>query len=366
MVISEMMKIIHPGVAQERKAKIKPVWLDVFIKLDKLAKFQLIVCPESSTHLYESIVYADYQALRRMYEHFSGDLSFYDEETIKRFQIFENFQHWAGLKKVRPITTGDVLTGGYLNSWQPRLRFSVDLFGQDQDLPERIRTERDSTDEFIKEVFKRWQSEKDKSFDDWFEEEISQFGIMVLKSYAEGLQRYQNAVLGVAGSRPDHLLASSDSVLMIQIQKSLSESDLSQEEVAKKTIEYFRSNEIKEVQCAYIASMLFASIARKAASGKKEFPTKGIVNDIKTISSLAPYCDAMFIDKECHTYLNEEPLKSKSGLKTRFFSQLNSDEFFEYLDSIEKEASPKHIKKVKEVYGENWGQPYLEMYENQN
>jgi hypothetical protein len=34
----------------------------------------------------------------------------------------------------------------------------------------------------------------------------------------------------------------------------------------------------------------------------------------------------------------------------------------EYLDSIENAASEAHLKKVKEVYGEDWPKPFTEMY----
>lgn len=48
-----------------------------------------------------------------------------------------------------------------------------------------------------------------------------------------------------------------------------------------------------------IASSLWASIAHQAAyGGRKKPPDRGMVSDIDMISTLLPYCDAMFIDRE--------------------------------------------------------------------
>ncbi|OGG24042.1 hypothetical protein A3A79_02495 [Candidatus Gottesmanbacteria bacterium RIFCSPLOWO2_01_FULL_43_11b] len=362
MVISEMMKLLHPTTEITRRVRVKGVWKEVFAKLDRLVKLQLIICPDSTTHLHESLVTPHYQLLRRMYEHLSNGVSFYDEETIKRFQIIVNFRKWLG-KKTQEIDLYSVLHGDDIDGWQDRIRISVDMFGQDKDLPERIRSDRDQIDSYMQTVFKRWQSEKGKVFNDWYEEEVGQFGIMILKSYLQSLQRHYSAAMGDPNARLDWLLPSSTVTLVSEIQDELKEKGTPEDQLLLKTTEYFKSEDIKEVSYGRISAMLFAAVARKAASGKKKPPTRGFVNDVKTIASLAPYCDAMFVDKECHTYLKEEPVKTRLGLHTQFFSQLDINVFLNYLDKIERSASKKHLEKVKEIYGEDWGSPFFEMFE---
>lgn len=363
MVISEMMKLLNPKVDPRRKARVKNVWNDVFGKLDRLVKLQLIICPDSSTQLYESLVTPHYQALRRMYEQLSNGISFYDEETVKRFQIIVNFRRWLWDKKAEDIDIHSILHGDDIDGWQDRLRVSVDLFGQDQDLPQRIRNDRDQTDSYLQEVFKRWQTEKSKTFNDWYEEERSAFGPMILKSYIESIQRFAGALRGDVGSRWDHLLPSATVTLVSEIQDELKQKGLLEDQILPKTIEYFNSTSIKEVPYGKISALLFAGMARKAASGKKKPPTRGVVNDVKTIASLSPYCDAMFIDNECRGYLVEEPVKSLLGIRTQFFSQTSLNEFLKYLDEIEANASKSHLQKVNEVYGDDWSKPYVEMYD---
>ncbi len=74
-----------------------------------------------------------------------------------------------------------------------------------------------------------------------------------------------------------------------------------------------------------------------------------------TIARLLPYCDVMFIDKECYALLKEVPLnKLENEFNTKLFSLGNKQAFMEYLDEIEKNASKKHKEKVSEVYGLFW------------
>lgn len=74
----------------------------------------------------------------------------------------------------------------------------------------------------------------------------------------------------------------------------------------------------------------------------------------------------MFIDNECYTYLNERPLcKNIRDYQTKIFSQNTKQEFLEYLDEIESQASAEHFSKIKEVYGETWPEPYIRLYKKQ-
>jgi len=87
-----------------------------------------------------------------------------------------------------------------------------------------------------------------------------------------------------------------------------------------------------------------------------------MTNDIAMISSLLPYCDALFIDNECHTYLNEKPLCDELNYGAKIFSPNNKEEFMEYLNSIESGMPKEHLDKVSEVYGTIWCEPYTTLF----
>ncbi len=357
MAISDMMKILNPSIRGKKVGKVKPIWRKLFEKLDRLVKLQLIICPDSTMHYYESVVVPEYyQALKRMYEQLSDDVSFYDAETIKRFQVSQNFKKWRKEKDLRVVDVYDVVSGDEIVGWQDRLRLSIEMGGSlDARIIDDIKKQRNQIGEQMKSVFERWQSEKGKGFKDWYEEERSAFGPMIIRSYLENV--FSDNLFS---------LMSETNALVVEMHRLLSEKGFSDEDVFKETMTYFKSDEIKEVPYIKISAGLFASIARKAVNGQKKPPTMGDVNDIKAIASLAPYCDAMLIDNKMYSLLNEKVegklVREFVGLKTKFFSQNSMDEFLNYLQGIEDKASKKHIEMVKEVYGESWGEPFVEMY----
>jgi hypothetical protein len=62
-----------------------------------------------------------------------------------------------------------------------------------------------------------------------------------------------------------------------------------------------------------ISTLLWAALARKAAvGGQRRAPTHGMMNDVKTVATVLPYCDAVFVDNELAGLLGEEPLRRTS------------------------------------------------------
>lgn len=338
MGISEMMKSINPKITPETKARLKPIWLELFGKLDKLVKLNLIICPDSNSHYQESLVWKPYfKALKMMYEHLSNGISFYDEDTIKRFQINVSFKIFAGFRDVESITTHDI-TSDEINSWLSRFRISVDMGNFDESMVDNVRKERDQIDQFMLSVYKRWQTEKGKRYEEWYEEETKAYLPSLMKEYTFRL-------------------------ILSEMFRKMESVGKTETEASDLITNYFKSGEVTKIPYVRISAGLFASLARKASQGKKTMPTKGMVTDVKTIASLGPYCDVMFIDNECRAMLSEEPLKSNTGMNTKFYSQSNIQDFIDYLDEIERSASKKHISLIKEVYGDNWENPFIEMYD---
>jgi hypothetical protein len=59
------------------------------------------------------------------------------------------------------------------------------------------------------------------------------------------------------------------------------------------------ANRISEAPFVKIQSLLYASLAMRAAGGQKELPNEGTNTDIETVAHLLPYCDAMLMDNGC-------------------------------------------------------------------
>jgi len=105
-------------------------------------------------------------------------------------------------------------------------------------------------------------------------------------------------------------------------------------------------------------------VAKKASSGQKKPPNKGFMTDVNIISTILPYCDVMFVDDICRSYLMEEhPLCDEvQKYNTLIFSNKTKQDFLNYLDKIMTSTPAEHFKIVKEVYGPNWGKPFVELY----
>ena len=125
------------------------------------------------------------------------------------------------------------------------------------------------------------------------------------------------------------------------------------------------SKEVRELPYIKISSGMWAVLAHDAAhGGKKEPPNIGMVNDINMVASLLPFCDAMFVDKEIDHLLNFPEMKKIIVLyNTKIFSKNQKDEFFNYLDDIEKNIPNDQKQAIKELHGDGYPAPFLEMYQ---
>jgi hypothetical protein len=151
------------------------------------------------------------------------------------------------------------------------------------------------------------------------------------------------------------MLEAPESVYAVQaVMQVFREEGIPQEQLLSKASEYFLSPHLRHVPSIRISSMLYAALARKVAGGQKRPPSRGMANDVEVLSALLPYCNAMFVDKECHALLSEEPLRSELGFGIKVFSLNNKQDFLVYLKDIEKSASQDLMMALVELYGDSW------------
>lgn len=359
--ISNMMKFLNPNTKAYQKG-VDPFWAKLFEKLDTLCKLQLIICPDSVFHRYESLLAPFYEPLRRMYELFSHGVSFYDHETIQRFQIIRQLRIWLGDTDKIDLDVHGV-THCNINVWQGRYNISVNMKNP-QELIDEIRSNREKTADYLKDVFIRWQSERDKDFYYCYNEEKKAEAKVLVKSYQKYLKNFFMVSFGLAPFNVGDLLPDMATITFHEIKERLKEKEIKEEDLDRKLGEFLRSQEFEDAPFIKISSMLYAAMARQAASGRKKLPSRGFQTDVQIISTLLPYCDAVFIDNECRGFLAERPLCDEINYGTKVFSLTNKDEFLRYLDDIKSAAPKEHLNKVEEVYGPDWGKPFWGIYKH--
>lgn len=364
--ISNMMKAINPRTKAYKAGRVDPFWRGLFERIDSLCKLQVLVCPDSMMHTQESAVAPYHRALKRMYEALSHGVSFRDPDTIKRFQITEHAKWWVGgrVGEFRPNLEPSRVLSEPIDGWNERFVISVE-FPRDEDWVEGLRESRETVWDAIQDLFATWQTETDKDFDYWYKNEMQGFGQGTVGQYSRYLAQFARIQLGIEKPSAYNLLPPPSVVLINQLHDVFRHAGVAEEELWPKTYEYFESPTLELVPFCLISSMLWAAIARKAAAGQRRPPSQGTVTDIDVISTLLPYCDAMFVDRECHGYLKEEPLSTKLSYGARVFSLANKDEFLSYLDNMRNDVPGDHFRLVEEVYGSTWPHPFTAMYEKE-
>ena len=367
-VISEMMKAINKKL--KKTGSVNRFWQTLFEKIDRLIKLQLIICPDSSFHQDESAFY-QFQAHKRMYEHLSNGSSFYDPGTIKRFQISDYFRQLVqGAEKPESKIERKHIIRGHYNDWQERIRVSLNFDIKKEEL-EQLKTTKARVNEALSQIFAAWKTEKYKKFNDWFVEEAMAFGREIVRQYCEYFSKLFYLSMGkltVTADESFNMIMSNANTTIYSLQRYLSETEDpdKKKENLKKIIDFLLSDKMLEIPSNRLMALLWSALADQFAhGGRKRLPSDGIANDISMVSTILPYCEAMFIDREMLGLLNHPEVKKdqKKRYKTIIFSAANKEEFLKYLDGIEKGASKAHLEKVKEVYGEDWPRPFVDMYD---
>jgi hypothetical protein len=367
--ISNMMKALNSKTKASKKGELDKFWFTLFEKLYFLFRSQMIICPESIFHTYESLLSPYFKPLKQLYQLLSGGVRFNDLSRIQEVQIYEHVRNWISQKKDKEIST-DIhsVTNGNVNAWQEKFILSLNQ-NYDLDWIDGLRKSKKEIHKGFIEIFKRWQSEKNKTFNDWFEEEANGFGLLVLSEYKNYIHKKDQILKRILlGDHIDpkdtDIFHSPPSAILIRAMRNIfQEAGFEDSVIWPKIKEYLFSSSIKTVPFNKISSMFYAALARKAASGRKKVPNQGMRYDIEVISTLLPYCDALFIDNECHSYLKERPMCDEIDYGTKIFSQSCKNDFLQYLNELESKQTKEHLDKLNEVYGNSWKKTFTTLYE---
>jgi hypothetical protein len=176
-------------------------------------------------------------------------------------------------------------------------------------------------------------------------------------------KRAQMPVMMMRGQMPslDDVLPSRAESLVMNLQ-FIFEQEGGKEHGNAKLTEFFKSGAINEAPFNTISAAMYASLAKKAASGQKESPNQGTVTDINIVSTLLPYCDAIFIDNKCRALLQDIPKDHALPYPCEVFSPNTGADFIHYLEEIRDSVTPEHLHLVEQVYGPDPLKPPTSIY----
>lgn len=372
-VFSNIMKTLSSDVPGHKRAKTEPLWRELFETLDVLCRMQLVICPDSSEHHDESLISPFYEELKHTYEHFSTGISFTRSTSIQEMQIVEAFHSWLTNKKPDFDFDARRIAHPNLHGWQDRIFITTS--GTLPGYKQSVLQSRRNVHGALGDLFRRWQTEK-KSFEKVFELEKAGYADSILQGIERDRQKAAEmaSVFQRVGPVPrfvSRYSATMNTPLMHGLQhvaslhfaneynRELQEGKLeSLEDLAQeKVIAFLKSGAMNETPSNIIAASMYAALARRAVVGQKKVPDEGMATDIRVVSTLLPYCDAMFVDNVCRSLLNEIPQTHKQPYKCRVFSSKTSSDFLQYLIEIRNSTTPKHLRLLEEVYGSKVFEP---------
>lgn len=361
MAISNMTKLLHPEVGRGRQ--IEPFWRDLFELLDVLCKMQLVICPDSQTHREESAL-APYAAeLKRIYEFFSHGATFSFSHEVLEQQLFGYLDTWLDGHPERPIRPSpEHVIHGQIHGWQER--FAITVGGLERpEWTDELRASREQGAEGMTRIHERWRAEQNFDFETVYRQELRGFGTTTIEQHLNALKRQVRMIVGAEPLDYEAFMPTNSNAIVLDIHHQLRAHDVPEEELWQKTAEFFTSPQLDQVPYLRISCLLFAAMARKAAvGGQVRPPNRGTLNDVKTVATVLPYCDAVFVDNEIAGLLAEEPLRTRINYATLVFSPNRRDEFLAYLNTIREEASDEHTAFVREVYGEGYLRPFTGIF----
>jgi hypothetical protein len=206
--------------------------------------------------------------------------------------------------------------------------------------------------------------ERPFSFDAVYWEELRSIGRTTIQMHVQSMREAAEMMAGRRPFDPDVLMPSNATAIILGIHHRLHEHGVGEEDLWQKTVDFFASPDLDQVPYLRISCMLFAAFARKHAIGGQRRPAGGgTLNDVTTVATLMPACDAIYVDNEIAAFFAEEPLRSRLDFGALVFSQRTRHEFAAYLDEIRAAASDEHVAAVREVYGDRYLHPFTGLFD---
>lgn len=333
--VSHLAKSLHPD-SKQKYERNKPAthfgfWSGLFARLDRLHKLQLAVCPMSEIQRMESLFDTRLtKKLRTINEHLAGGVHFIDRDSIQGIQMSVALE--AFLENRKATLDPDDVINGSRNHWLDKLRISVDM-GLEAEERAEAQALRERRLGALVAYRKRIEGNSGLSFNEYFSEIID--------------------------DAPELLAAWGRPVILDRI---LERADVAPEDRDQKLKEFAASEQLREMASLLTWAALMASYAVEVSQQRASELKPSLYFDFSGISMYMPYCDAIFVDRECARLLEGARENGVIDLPARVFTIDTKDEFLEYLDEIEEQAPAEHLALVETVYGPTWLKPFWEMY----
>lgn len=325
-------------------------WAEATRLLDRALMRQQLICPASNIHRDETIVYHDGEALGLAHEMLGGDTSFEDTTTIEHRQIFRYLDAYLNDHNAPQLQFEvDDILHGRRNAWLQDIHITAQMdwtaFVED------TKRARDKAAGDFTPLYDRWANER-PSFAKVLNAELAALAPAYLGAYDHFMSMAAAAMK--SGDTKDFIDGALSPVVSLihEINRAFTKRGVPEENALKETAKFFAWPQLQTLPTNWHSAHLFAAIADRLAKGQKRYPGRGMMNDIKAISVYGPYVDAMFLDNECVSFLEDKAVAKGIRLKARIFCLKRKDEFLHYLQELGDLAPDDVVDASRELYGD--------------
>ncbi len=309
-------------------------------RIKDLASKQLVVSPWSSIHELETHLWPNpaREDLLMFIKQSARGHRYSTPHCIKSKQIQRAFDAFLERKKTDKLIESHDAFQHNIHSWDDYVWIDVGKFIDDVDY---VGEEKRLAVESLVDLFDEWGESK-TTFEEDVIEEVNGYAKSLMEVYRDSCKAF------VQGSIIEYLSAPADARL-IDILMCRDSNTLNYRERLKRINLFLHSEYFREIPYVDISCRLFAILRKRVKEG--QFPNRerakmklsGVFYDVEAISIYAPYSDAIFIDRAMHQWLKQEGSDLCNKYSFRIFSALNWEEFYSYLDGIEKNC-PEEIQ----------------------
>lgn len=330
-----------------------PFWSTLYHKLAILSRLQAIVCPYSQGHQLETLVAIGYQELREGFRMFAHGLQFRNFEDIRQLQILDCLEQWlTGANSYKCGVTRSHVMSGTPDVWIQSYQITTDPPPLPPSYIEALEANLNEVSTLIADVFQHWKLHSDKTWEHWRNVEAKDFGKQLYRAYLAELRKSDDFRTGRSGPQgPYDALLQPIVKLFLRVFRQLKHSGVAENQILDKAVDFMQSLALQQIPAVSISSSIYACLAKKAPTQKKP-PTRSFSNDLDVMSCLLPYCDAMFLDRECANYWREiqgTPSR-RFPYATLVFSMADKDTFLGYLDELEERVPAEQREFAEHLY----------------
>lgn len=323
------------------KAK-DPFWSNLETTLGNLVALQLIVCPYSDIHMDESVLKHDLrEPLRQMYRSFGGNDSFrFPYFKIERSQLLRSIKRFLGIDESNSLPVWREAFDRDPHHWTADSVFAD--FPANETWITDLRNRKEAVHSDMHLLCDYWKANP-RSFDEDAIEEIKGYARHSLMQYRDLADGSFNPSIP-PGLQPRVRLIHA---LAVEVHKERPD----EADPVSVVEAFFDSPHAIQTPFLDISSHLWATIAQRVRSKKgSRKPKLGDCFDVAAISSYAPYCDAMFVDREVRCMASEGNVDVPGKYNVRLFSVKTQSEFLKYLSDILRNMSDAHLEGLSLVH----------------